>query len=281
VIRALADSGRKVRALVFRPHQEEVAKDAGAQEVHWGDMRNPTTLERAVRDARALYHICPNVNPHEVTMGQTAISAALRAGVDHFVYHSVLHPQTQAMPHHWLKMRVEEHLLQSGLPFTIVQPAAYMQNVLAHWDRIQQEGAFPIPYHANTRLSMVDLEDVAAAAAVIFRESGHEGATYELVGTEPMSQHEVAAILGQELGRQVRAVAVPLRSWEKQARTAGLGEYQIDALLKMFRYYGLHGFSGSPQVLRWLLGRTPNTLGTCIRRRMQDFAAATAGEEQS
>ena len=37
-----------------------------------------------------------------------------------------------SMPHHWLKMRVEEKLFASGLPFTILQPAAYMQNVLAY-----------------------------------------------------------------------------------------------------------------------------------------------------
>ena len=63
-----------------------------------------------------------------------AIRAAQSAGVERFVYHSVLHPQVEIMAHHWQKMRVEEQLFESGLSFTILQPAAYMQNVLAGWD---------------------------------------------------------------------------------------------------------------------------------------------------
>jgi hypothetical protein len=36
------------------------------------------------------------------------------------VYHSVLHPQTEQMPHHWHKLRVEEMLLESRLPWITV-----------------------------------------------------------------------------------------------------------------------------------------------------------------
>ena len=129
------------------------------------------------------------------------------------------------MPHHWLKMRVEELLFASGLAFTILQPAAYMQNVLAHWDRIVGEGVYPVPYPVETRLSLVDLEDVAEAAAIVLTEPGHAGATYELAGPEALTQTEVANILGQQLGRTVHAQAVPLTDWEHAARAAGLGDY--------------------------------------------------------
>ncbi len=53
--------------------------------------------------------------------------------LSHFVYHSVLHPQTEEMPHHWQKLRVEESLFRTHLPFTILQPCAYMQNLDIHW----------------------------------------------------------------------------------------------------------------------------------------------------
>ena len=64
----------------------------------------------------SVYHVCPNVSPDEIAIGRVSIAAARSAGVEHFVYHSVLHPQTEAMPHHWLKLRVEEALITSGLP---------------------------------------------------------------------------------------------------------------------------------------------------------------------
>ena len=82
------------------------------------------------------------------------------------------------MPHHWKKLRVEEMLFESRLPYTILQPATYMQNLLAYWCKIHEEGIFQLPYSVETRLSMVDLNDVAQAAAIVLTEPGHVGATY-------------------------------------------------------------------------------------------------------
>jgi uncharacterized protein YbjT (DUF2867 family) len=236
-------------------------------------MRVQATMDRAARGARAIYHICPNVHPEEVAIGRAAIAAARSAGVQHFVYHSVLHPQVEAMPHHWLKMRVEERLFESGLNCTILQPAAYMQNVLAQWEHVLEQGVYSVPYAVDTRLGMADLEDVAQAAAIVLTEAGHEGATYELAGAEALTQIEVAAILSQQLGRPVRAEAVPLGTWEKRARESGLGEYQVRTLLKMFRYYERFGFWGNPRVLTWLLGRPPTTFAGFAARVAQDRAA--------
>jgi uncharacterized protein YbjT (DUF2867 family) len=217
-------------------------------------------------ERRRVYHICPNVSPDEVAIGQVSIAAARSTGVEHFVYHSVLHPQTEAMPHHWLKLRVEEALFTSGLSFTILQPTTYMQNVLAHWDRIVEEGIYRVPYTIETRLSMVDLEDVAEVAASALSEPGHVGATYELVGAPAMSQTEVAALLSQQLGRMVGAEILPIETWERRARSSGLGDYQVETLIKMFRYYEEYGFGGNPRVLSWLLGRPPTTFAAFVER---------------
>ena len=218
VIRALTTKGEAVRALVHRPEQIQLVEALGAQQVVVGDMRFQATMDQAAQGVRAVYHICPNVSPDEVAIGQVAITAARLAGVKHFVYHSVLHPQVEAMPHHWQKLRVEEQLFESGLSCTILQPAAYMQNVLAHWDQIIEQGVYPVPYAVETRLGMVDLEDVAEAAAVVLTEPGHAEAIYELAGAEALSQVEVATILGQQLGRPVRAEVVSLETWERRAR---------------------------------------------------------------
>jgi uncharacterized protein YbjT (DUF2867 family) len=270
VIRALSARGAAARALVHRPEQVRLVEELGAREVRVGDMRQLATMRAAMRGVRAVYHICPNVSPDEVGIGQVVVAAARAAGVEHLVYHSVLHPQTEAMPHHWLKLRVEERLLESGLPFTILQPTAYMQNVLAHRERILHEGVYPIPYAVETRLSLVDLEDVAEAAAVVLTEPGHTGATYQLVGSQALSQTEVAATLSRGLGRPVRAQVVPIETWERKARGAGLGDYQIETLVQMFRYYERHGFAGNPRVLGWLLGRAPTSFAAFVERMAQE-----------
>lgn len=268
VIRALGQTGQEVRALIRIPGQEAVVRAAGAQEVVVGDMRDGGALARAVSGASAVYHICPNMHPEEMTIGQSVIAAVATAGVQRFVYHSVLHPQTERMPHHWHKLRVEEQLFESGLSFTILQPVIYMQNLLAQFDTILTQGCYPVPYAPSTRLSFVDLEDVATVAALVLTDADHAGASYELIGSPPLTQTEVAAILSQQIGRTVRVEVIDREQWRRQAQGAGLGDYAIDALLRMFHYYEAYGFAGSTRVLSWLLGREPASLAAFISRSM-------------
>lgn len=269
VIRILAAQGRSVRALVRRQEQVQPIKELGAQEAVVGDVRSQAIIDQAVRGIRAIYHICPNMSPDEVTIGQAMITAARSSGVEHFVYHSVLHPQIEAMPHHWQKLRVEEQLFEAGLPYTILQPAAYMQNVLAHWDQILEQGRYLVPYAVETRLGMVDLEDVAAAATVVLTQPGHAGAIYELAGAEVLTQTEVAAILSRQLGRPVEAETMSLEEWQRGVRVVGLGDDQIETLIKMFRYYERYGFWGNPHILNWLLVRPPVTFSDFVKRTAQ------------
>ena len=277
VIRALMVSGQAVRALVHRPEQIDGLKEIGAKGVLVGDMHLGSTMESACHDIRAVYHICPNVNPDEVAIGQNIIRAARLARVAHVVYHSVLHPQTEAMPHHWLKMRVEELLFESGLDYTILQPCAYMQNILTYWQRIVSDGVYPVPYPVETRLSMVDLVDVAAAAAITLTKPGHAGAIYELTGPEALSQTEVAQVLGQQLGRPVRLEVVPLEVWENKARASGMDDYAVETLIKMFRYYANYGLWGNPNVLGWLLGHPPHTFTDFVLRKINERSTDSKG----
>ena len=271
VVKALAARGQTVRALVRRKERAAAMMAMGAQEAVVGDMHDEEALRKAMEGAQAVYHICPNVSPDEVAIGRAAISAALAADVQHFVFHSVLHPQAEAMPHHWSKLRVEESLFESGLPFTILQPTAYMQNTLATWDDILN-GEYVAPYPVETRLSLVDLNDVAEAASTVLTESGHAGATYELVGTPAMTQMEVAEVFCQQFGYPVRAKAMSVETWERQARMAGLGQYQVETLVKMFRYYERYGLCGSPNVLGWLLRRPPASFPVFVERMVREQA---------
>jgi NAD(P)H dehydrogenase (quinone) len=269
VIAALASRGAQARALVHREEHAAGAMAEGAHEACVGSFDDPAALLAAMRGVSAVYHICPNVSLHEVAYARAAVAAAKGAGVRRLVYHSVLHPQIEAMPHHWDKMRAEDLLLASGLDVTFLQPTAYMQNILSGWREITEAGIYRVPYPVESRISLVDLDDVATAAALVLTQDGHTGATYELVGTPPLSQVEVAQVLGEALGRPVRAVAEPVEAWEARARAAGMAEHQRDRLAKMFRTYAQHGLVGNPNALGWLLGRPPATFTAFARRAVQ------------
>ena len=265
IIRALSTRSVKIRALVHRTSQMYAVKSAGASTVFIGDMADEKQLAAAVSDVHIVYHICPNVSPHEVDFGRKILDASVREGIDRLVYHSVLHPQVEAMPHHWAKMRVEELILQAGLPFTILQPAAYMENLLPYWKDIIS-GRLSLPYRPETRLGMVDLEDVAEVAAKVILEPQHAGAIYELCGPGNYSQTELAYELGQALGIEIQVDSVSTDAWKANAKKNGLGEYEINALVLMFDYYNKYGFWGNSNVLEWLLGRKPRDVKSFINR---------------
>ena len=269
VTRALVRVGASVRALVHREEYQDSVESAGVSEIYLGDLLNLDDLQQIMEGVEAVYHICPNVHPGEVDIGTGVIQAAKEAGVNHFVYHSVLHPQIEAIPHHWLKLRVEEHLIESGLPFTILQPTTYMQNIASLIPKILEGSVYRVPYPIETGTCQVDLEDLAQAAAIVLTEPGHTGAIYELVGTGPITQAQVAAVLSEVLGQDIQAQRIPYKTWETRALKKGLGSYQRHTLLKMFQHYRKFGFSGNPLVLSWLLGRQPTTLENCLRRELK------------
>jgi NAD(P)H dehydrogenase (quinone) len=263
-VKALAAKGAHVRALVRRPDHAGALMALGAGEISIGSFEDPHALASAAAGVQAIYHICPNVSPDEVDYARAVAAAAQTHGVQRFVYHSVLHPQIEAMPHHWAKMRVEEMLFGAGFDLTILQPTAYMQNILGAWRSVVEESVFRVPYPVETRLSLVDLDDVAEAAALVLTEDGHSGATYELVGTKPLSQIEVAAAIGAAFGRDVRADAESIEAWDARACAADMGEHERATLAAMFRYYAEHGLAGNPNTLSWLLGRAPSGLGAFV-----------------
>lgn len=270
LIAALLKRGETIRALVRNAEQGEVVRAIGAQELVIGDMRDETVLEHLLKGCASVYHICPNMHPDEVAIGRALLNAMERVRQRstlsaHLVYHSVLRPQIEAMPHHWAKLRVEEMILARVSPFTILQPAPYYQNILTQRMGITLEGRYLVPYGEWTNLAMVDLVDVAEVAARLIAETEGVNGVYELVGAN-WRQDRLADALGGIVGRPVRVGVTGGAEWERAARARGMGEYAVTTLMAMFRYYETSGLCGNPAILRMLLGRDPTTLEEFAQR---------------
>lgn len=254
VIAALARRGVAVRALVHRDEQANAVEGAGAVDVVVGDQRDVDVVATACRSVRAVYGIAPNLSPDEVTMARALVDGCRRAGVGRIVYHSVIHPQLTAMPHHADKARAEEALFEAALPITVLQPNAYFENVTGYLDRIMADGVYEVPYHPVRPLWMVALSDVAEVAATVLTEPGHEHATYELSGPRGLAAADVARTFGEQLDRPV--VARPVDPATAADRAGLTGDRRV-RLVAMFRNYDRLGSPGNPNVLRLLLRREP------------------------
>jgi uncharacterized protein YbjT (DUF2867 family) len=211
------------------------------------------------------------MHPQEYNIAKNVIQACVKNGCERFIYHSVIHPQVRKMTHHWQKLRVEELLFESSLKYTIFQPTAYMQNITGYWKPIIT-GKYAIPYPVETKISLIDLEDLAEAAIRVMTEPAHNYATYELVGTDhPISQTDIALALSKQLGYKVIAEAIPRETWKRTALNAGMSQYAIDTLLAMFDYYQKYGLYGNPNVLANLLNRKPTDIFEFLTRAIKSL----------
>ena len=253
VVRALWSRGHRVRAVVSgardRPELTALAADVVA-----ADLRKTDGLEQVLAGAEALYAIWPNFDPGEAAGVTALLAAARRAGVGRVVYHSVLRPQARAMPHHAAKDLVEEALDASGLAWRVLQPCAYADNLDGQLPDVAASGTLRSPWGLTTAQSLVDLRDVADAAAVLVTEDGLDGGTFEAVGPEPLTAPHIAELMSRRLGRTVTAVDVA-----PDGRVPPASDYAAHCTRTMFDHYRAHGFTGSPRVLEALLGRPART----------------------
>ncbi len=253
VVRALRARGCAVRALVGSPRTRPQLDSVGA-EVHAADLTDPAAVAPLLDGAEALYLIWPNFDPREASGATALLDAARAAGVGRVVYHSVLRPQARSMPHHAAKDRVEEHLDTSGLAWRVLQPCAYADNLDAGLPEVAATGRFPSAWGLERGQSLVDVRDVADAAAVLLTEDGLDGGTFEAAGPESLTAPRIAGLLEEHLGRPVTAVdAAP------EGPVPSPADYAAHCSRRMFDHYRAHGFTGSPRVLTALLGRTPRT----------------------
>jgi NAD(P)H dehydrogenase (quinone) len=262
MIAAFLKNGFSVNALVHSPQPSQSFDDNVT--IICGDLLAVHDLVKAMQGCAAVYHICPNMHPDEVRIGRLAIRAAQTCGVEQFVYHSVLHPQIKEMPHHWKKLQVEGLLFKSGLNYTILQPAAYMQNLLQYRAAILERGVYEVPYNGQTRVGMVDLRDVTEIAARVITDKRHFGSTYELATDECYSQLELTGLFTQICKRKIEFRETPRTQWQEAMVKSSLPSYAIATLVSMFEYYERYGFTGNGRVLESLLGDKPNTVDAFI-----------------
>ena len=272
-VRRLAERGAHVRAAVRREETRASLLQAGASEVVVADVLDPVAISRALKGVQTVLHICPPMHPKEDEIAASLFKLCLEAGVQHFVMWSVLHPHAH-VPHHQRKQKAEGVLIDSGLPFTILQPGRYMQHLETVWPSILKTGVHAFPFSTTAPFSLVHLDDLASAAAKVATEEGHVGAIYELAGPEVLTQEDCAAIIARELGRNVRAERVDIQLSADRARANGLPDWRVDTLRIMNEHYDHHGLAGNGNVLQWVLGRPSISFNAYVRDMIATHGAS-------
>jgi uncharacterized protein YbjT (DUF2867 family) len=266
-IRHLVKRGAKIRALTSKESSAANLKSLGVAETVVGDLTSDADVKRAVQGVTSVMHIPPRFREDEAEIGMRVLGAAQAEKVGHFVFCSVFHPQMRDLDHHTNKLLVEEAVIDSGLAFTILQPASFMQNLRVEWPAIKERGVYLRAYSAQQKMALIDTEDLGEAAARVLTETQYRGGVFELCGPDRLTNDEMAAIITAEWGRPIRADKQSLEDWKVWATGRGWKPWSMEAYMKMCRHYDAHGYAGgNPLVLSAILGHAPGGYRAFVKR---------------
>ncbi len=273
VVPELKQRGVTVRALVRNQDKVDEARQQGAEETAIGDLSNMESLYAAASGVDGVFHINPAFAPNEAELGVAMVEAAKASGVQKFVFSGVYHPSLSKLSNHAAKRPVEEAMYESGMEFTVLQPAMFMQNFAATWDAVIKQGRFSLPYSQLKKACYVDYRDVAEVAAMALTGNELSYGTFELCAPGMVNRVELVAMISEVIGRTIEADELPFDEW---AQTAHVPDGLRENLRVMYADYDQYGFpGGNALVLRTILRREPRTL----RQYIQELANRKVNSE--
>lgn len=230
-----------------------------------GDFADAASLRQAFAGVQTLFLLFP-FTPESVDLARNAVEAAKAAGVKHIVRSSGAGAQAGSpVAIADLQGRIDEMIERSGIAWTLLRPAGFMQNwVNFHAGQIKA-GSYAAA-HGDAPITQVDVRDIAEVAALVLTDPApHAGRAYTLTGAEALSTGEQVAMIGRAIGRPVRYESLSAEQAEATLRGWGLPPAQI-ALYASLAYVYRQG---------WAAGLTPDVqaLTGHAPRSFADFVA--------
>lgn len=269
---ALAKAGADVRAAVRDPAKAEDLSQAGAELVRL-DWDDPASVRAAMTGVERLFLLTPFVEEPS-RMVDTALAAAQETGVQHVVRLSA----AGADPNSDFALarehgRNEDAVKNSGIAWTILQPNFFMDN-LVNFGAAQSIKAEGRIYGAagDGKTSFVSAADVGASAASVLQQPAeHAGQTYLLTGAEPVSNPELAQLLGDRLGRELIYVDMAPEQQRSALEEQGTPSWMVDAFVGLENVKRSGWAAGISPAVQQLVGRPPETLRDYVERNLGAF----------
>lgn len=271
VVTQLRARDARVRALVSRHDARSARLHALGAEVVVADLFDPTQVAGALRGVSRLYYL-PPWHPYMIQSAVVFATAARRAGVEAIVGLS----QWLAQPDHpslatrqnWLVEQLFD--LVPGAVHTTVNPGFFADNYLGNGltGLAAQLGVLPIPTGSGRNAPPSNDDIARVAAAVLLDPRPHAGRSYRPTGPTLLSGADMAAAVGDAVGRKVRHVDMPLGMFLRALRVMGPRAGIDTAQMAEVRwYYQEH------QLGTWELGAPTSHVRDIAGTEPEDFAS--------
>ncbi len=217
VARLLLQKGHKVKAFTRKPDSPAALelKRLGAEPVV-GSLDDLNSIQRAAQGVETIFAMS---TPFEAGMeaetqqGLNVADAAETAGVKHLVYTSVGGAnRNTGIPHFDSKYKVEQHIQALGVPYTIIGPVAFMENVIhPSWSLpALQNGTVAMALPAQKKLAQIAVADVGAFAVLVIENPSRFLGKRIDIASDDLTGEEAAEILSRATGRKITYFEVPI-----------------------------------------------------------------------
>ncbi len=284
-VRAFVRDMRQARSFLrsgshLRPYLRSLVETAGVEragiELVEGDFSRPETFMQALEGVERLFLLMPSSTQVEARQC-SFVDAARQSGVRRIVKLSQFGADPEARErfprYHGV---VEEHIRNSGMYYTFLRPNLFMQSFFNFRPTIAMQGVF-YACAGTGRVSIVDARDIASMAVLALTEPGHEGKTYEITGPEALTHAEMAEILSEETGTNVKYVEISPESMRHVLLDLGMPVWQADGVLEDYETYRRGEGSRITTTVEDMTGIYPMTFEEFTRDYVEDFRRTAAG----
>ena len=270
VIRLLLAQGISVRALV-RPGSPLTLPGAAGVEVVSGELGGRASLDSAVRGVAACV-VAVRDHPDQAQWESALIDTLETHAPVPLVKVSAFAASLSPPPGYGrAHAEVEEKLRRSTLPWTVLQPYMYMQNLLDMATPVRKLGCLPLPL-GRCRVAFIDARDVARAAAGVLVAGEHAGQTHVLTGGQALSGADLATALSEVLDRRVRYLAVPQALASLLMRADGVSRWDVAMRAELFAMLRENGESRTSDACTRLTGTAPTSVHAFLRDHRPVFS---------
>ena len=221
------------------------------------DFTDITTYQSALKNCDTLFLLRPPQISEVEKYFKPIINTCKNNGVKHIVFLSVQGVEkSKIIPHH----KIEKLIIDSKVSYTFLRPAYFMQNFTTtlHNDLVHKQRIY-LPA-GNTKFTLVDVRDIGAVSATILMNiSEHINKSYELTCNEKLTFSEMAKILSDILGTDIKYISPNLLSFfftKRQEKTPTM------LILVMIMLHYFPRFQKEPETTKWvekITNRQPTT----------------------
>ena len=215
--RLLLQKKHEVYALIRSTKSEspkaQNLRNQGAKLVE-GDLDKPDSLEQATNGIDSVFLIGTFIEggtEGEIRRGKMMVDIAKEKKIEHIVYSSVVNAdKTTGIPHFENKYKVEQHIKNSGIPYTIIGPTFFMDNLLSYSLAGLQQGQVALPLSPSRILQQIAVENIAEFSALALeRRNSFIGKRIDIASDE-ITGEQAAKVLSNEFGHKIRYEQVPM-----------------------------------------------------------------------